>query len=107
MRNNSGFTYVILALFLGSFSQSVVGANDGLAVLPTPSTRVFMHSVADANDSQPVVISPHGSDMNPGTPEQPMATLEAARDLIRVGQPGKANHGYARGVLPDQTAGAG
>lgn len=83
MRNNSGFTYVILALFLGSFSQSVVGANDGLAVLPTPSTRASMRSVADANDSQPVVISPHGSDMNPGTPEQPMATLEAARDLIR------------------------
>ena len=52
---------VILILFLGAFKQPILGSND----------------------CQPVVISPEGSDLNPGTIDRPMATLEAARDLIR------------------------
>jgi hypothetical protein len=45
---------------------------------------------AQNNKGKTFVVAPGGSDSNPGTKSQPLATLEAARDAARLSEPG--NH---------------
>ena len=47
------------------------------------SILVIFLSLVKVADAQDVYVAPNGSDSNPGTKEKPVATLEAARDLIR------------------------
>ena len=47
------------------------------------SILVIFLSLVKVADAQDVYVGPNGSDSNPGTKEKPVATLEAARDLIR------------------------
>jgi len=53
---------------------------------------------AQNNKGKTFVVAPGGSDSNPGTKSQPMATLEAARDAARKAEPG--NHQII--VLPGE-----
>jgi len=47
------------------------------------ATLVYFLCLVFAVDAQGIYVSKDGQDSNPGTSEKPVATLEAARDLVR------------------------
>jgi hypothetical protein len=51
-------------------------------------------------------VSPHGSDQNPGTLEQPFATLRKASEALKPGDTCYLRHGVYREVLRPVTSGA-
>lgn len=52
------------------------------SIIKTFLLLLLFHAGNSAN-AQDIYVHPKGSDTNPGTKEKPVATLEAARDLIR------------------------
>ncbi len=57
---------------------------------------IFIFFSGNGAFAQDVFVHPGGDDANPGTKEKPVATLEAARDLIRQY---KTNHEFHQGGL--------